>query len=149
MIKYTTDGYKIVPDKAPKGSSFSRFIPQYRLNKATGMLEEADPLDITDLCNSSRNVELKTLLSRLESGTAELTQTVRTQYEDYSDDLDDLAEALDVAESYRARFKLSEDVPVSDIFARLELERDKLKQSLESLEKAQSNADSSEVSDNV
>lgn len=145
MIKYTADGYTTVKDKEPKGTTFSNLIPQYRLNKATGMLEEAEPLDITALCNSSRNVELKELLARLESGTAELTQTVKTQYEDYSDDLDEMANALDIAEDYRERFGMNENVPVSDIFKRIEQERDKLKQSLETLEKAQEQPKQSEV----
>lgn len=148
LINYLSAEQRINGDVKPVSTKFSNLIPQFRLNKATGMLEEADPLDITALTNSSRNVELKSLLERLESGTAELTQQVKTQYNDYSDTLDELANALDVAEEYRSKFGLGEDVSVSDIFARIEQERDKLKDTLDTIAKAQTKSDV-EVVDNV
>lgn len=147
LITYRSADYRTNPDDVDKGTTFSRLVPQFRLNKTTGILEEAEPLDVTALANSARNVELKTLLSKLEAGTGELTQQLKTQYNDYSDDLDELANALDVAEEYRAKFGLSEDVSVTDIFARIESERDKLKTSLDNVIKAQH--EKSEVKDNA
>lgn len=151
LITYRNADYRMNSEDEPQGTKFSNLIPQFRLNKASGILEEAEPLDITALANSARNVELKELLSKLEAGTAELTQQLKTKYEDYTDDLDELANALDVAEEYRERFGMSEDISVSDIFARIEQERDKLKQSLENVTKAQaaSPAQSEEVKDNA
>lgn len=133
VINYRQADYRTNVDGIDSGTEFSNLIPQYRLNKASGVLEEAPPLDIQKLVNSSRNVELKQLLQRLEQGNAELTQQVNTQYNDYSDDLDELGNALDIAEEYRERFGMGVDVSVSDIFARIEAERDKLKQSLDIL----------------
>lgn len=153
VLNYRSADYRTNPEDIDCGTVFSNLIPQYRLNKATGMLEECDPIDITKLVNSSRNVELKTLLAKLEQGNAELTQSVKSQYEDYSDDLDELANALDVAEEYREKFGLDENVSVSDIFAKIEQERDKLKTTLDTLSKAQEqpNQDQSnkEVNDNA
>lgn len=133
---YRTADYRENPDEIDSGTKFSNLIPRFRLNKASGVLEPDEPLDITKLVNSSRNVELKSLLQALEAGNAELVQQVKTQYNDYSDTLDELANALDVAEDYRVRFGLGDDVSVSDIFARIEAERDKLKESLDNIEKS-------------
>lgn len=149
---YRSADYRANPDEIDKGTSFSNLIPRFRLNKAIGVLEEDEPLDITKLVNSSRNVELKSLLSALEAGTAELTTQVKTQYEDYSDTLDRLSNGLDFAEECRERFGMGSDVPVEDIIKRVGIERDKLKQSLDLLQKQQAQPEQKsnvEVTDNA
>lgn len=148
LLTYRSADYRTNPQDIDKGTVFSNLVPQFRLNKATGCLEEAEPLDVTALANSARNVELKSLLSKLEAGTAELSEQLKTQYEDYSDTLDDLANVLDVAEDYRAKFGLSDDVSVDDVFKRVAMERDKLKTSLDTIMSAQ-NKTKSEVKDNA
>lgn len=151
-MTYRNADYRANPKEIDKGTSFPSLIPRFRLDKSTGQLVETDPLDITKLVNSSRNVELKSLLSALEAGTAELTQQVKTQYNDYTDTLDELANALDIAEEYRERFGLDEDVSIDEIFNRIESERDKLKASLDALQKQPFKANDivdKEVTDNA
>lgn len=136
-MNYRSADYRANPDEIDKGTTFPTLVPRFRLNKASCLLEKDEPLDITKLVNSSRNVELKSLLSALEAGTAELTTQVKSQYEDYSDTLDRLSNGLDFAEECRERFGMGSNVSVEEIIKRVDIERDKLKQSLDLLQKQQ------------
>lgn len=129
MLSYRSATYRTNPDDIPNGSVFSNLIPQFRLNKVTGLLEESEPLDITALVNSARDVELKQLLSRLESGNAELSETVREQYEDYREKLDILSNAHETALNLAEQFGMNpEDVSISSVLKRLDDETNKLQQ---------------------
>lgn len=96
------------------GQKFSPLVPKYELNERTNELEETDPLDIDALVQSSKETSLDRTLARLmpdEEGdkvVADLTDT--------RDDLDFLADAMDVAEEWRDRLNLAPDVSINDVF---------------------------------
>ncbi|UPW41912.1 hypothetical protein [Dipodfec virus RodF1_74] len=104
--------------KAAEGQTFTRYVKQYRLNKVTDELEEIEPLDIVQLIQSSLDTCLSASLSRLmpeqpEDSAVVMLDTVR-------DDLDDLAQSLDIAEEWREKLNLGDDLSVSDVFAKMQ-----------------------------
>lgn len=119
--KYRAADYRdsVTPDTVPEAQTFNPLLKQYRLNKRTNQLEELDdPLDIQQLIDSKVETALDRTLARL-SPQQPLDGAVTDCTEDYQDDLDLIADAMDVAEDYREKLGLADDVPVDQVFQKM------------------------------
>lgn len=112
MIKYRTTNQTpadFIPQK------FSNLKPVYRLNKATNELELTDEvIDIQELVNSCKEVALNAILDRFlpQIATSDEIVTVNRM----QDDLDTMCEAINLAESYRQKYNLSDKLTYTEIF---------------------------------
>lgn len=145
-------------DEPSSGQSFSNLKPVYRLNKATGELEETDEVvDITELVNSYKDIALDNILERFIPAVNQKISDDIVEYNEMSDDVDIMREMSERAESYREKYHLSEDLTVSQVFdevqkrsAELKTRIDKASQAVKNAEKMKSEVKKSEkVSEDI
>lgn len=131
MIKFRTAGYR--EKEEPFAQSFPNTRPVYRLNKATGELEETDEvIDIDELVNSCKDTCLQACLERFipkEEDSDDLTL-----YNDMVDDLDVMAQVAERAEEYREAFNL-QGASIEEVFSYVGQHAEELKKKLEASDK--------------
>lgn len=133
MIKYRTQNYV---DKTPvKGQTFSNLKPVYRLNKVTNELEKTeDVVDIDELVQSCKEQCLNAVLEKFFP-TQQTMETAIDSYNNMIDDIDYLADAAELAESYREKFNLSDTLSITDIFKEVQKQADTLKVKIDDFQK--------------
>lgn len=100
--------------------SFENTRTDYVLNRHTNELEEKpEKIDLQSLINSAVDTALDRVLQKLMPDGSEIPDTIETDYENSIGDLDDLAQAMDIAEEYRERLGLPLEMSVSDIYKRV------------------------------
>lgn len=120
-------------DKAKQGQVFNPLVTQFRLNERTNQLEELpDKLDIRELVRSELHTALEPTLARLMPDDDEEDEIVRI-IDSSADDLDTLNEAFEVAEEWRDRLGLGDEVSHSDIFKHIQEYRDQLSDKLKNV----------------
>lgn len=103
-LKYRTASYR-EKVKSPS-QTFDTEVSQYRINKASGELEELpDKLDIQQLVQSAEQQALPNMLQHLEPPTSETEQTIDVHNE-MLDQLDILREADEYRLSLCAKYEL-------------------------------------------
>lgn len=132
QMKYKTEQTASSQNKA--GQTFNRFVPVYRLNKATNQLEKTeDVIDMQELTNSSLDMSLNSILERyLPTGTQE--QVVTEHYNKMVDDLDEMRLLNDKAEYYRQQLNLPLEYSVAQVFQAVEAKSNELKKVLDEKE---------------
>lgn len=132
QMKYKTEQTASSQNKA--GQTFNRFVPVYRLNKATNQLEKTDDvIDMQELTNSSLDMSLNSILERyLPTGTQE--QVVTEHYNKMVDDLDEMRLLNDKAEYYRQQLNLPLEYSVAQVFQAVEAKSNELKKVLDEKE---------------
>lgn len=133
-------------DKKSEVKSFKSLVPQYRLNKVTNLLEESEPLDIVKLVQSSVETALSNVLERLMPETPK--ETLYADYTQTADDLDILAEALDVAESYREKLGLSDELSAEEVFGKMSSYASDIEKKLKEIQSNVSQTNATETSSN-
>lgn len=137
-------------DEPLKGQSFSNLKPVYRLNKATGELEETDEVvDITELVNSFKDIALDNLLERfIPVANQQLSDDI-VEYNNMSDDVDFMREMSERAESYREKYHMSDDLTISQVFDEVQKRSSELKAKIDKAQQVVKNAEkvNSEVKD--
>lgn len=111
MPKYKTEQTLTVQD----GQTFSNVVKQYRLNKATGLLEECGTLDVHELVQSCKEQTLNAVLERFFPQTQ--VDDVIVEHNGLLDDLDiayDLQTRLD---GYRERYNLDVSMSNTEVLA--------------------------------
>ena len=132
QMKYKTEQSASSQNNA--GQTFNRFVPVYRLNKATNQLEKTDDvIDMQELTNSSLDMSLNSILERyLPTGTQE--QVVTEHYNKMIDDLDEMRLLNDKAEYYRSQLNLPLEYSTAQVFQAVEEKSNELKKVLEEKE---------------
>lgn len=116
-----------------KGQTFPTTKPVYRLNKATGRLEETEEViilqDVIDSC-------LETCLDRTLDRLMPKIQASEdlAQLDTMRDDLDFAMETCELAEQYREKYKLPDSYSVNDIFDHVAKEAEILKAKIETVQ---------------
>lgn len=124
-MKYKTEKEALTENAKIEGQTFEKNIPVYRLNKATGELEDSgEVVDIDALVNSSKETALSFALDRFIP--QEEYDEVKEVYDIMRDDLDLAQELTSVADSYRQKFGLGADVSVNDVFTYVRKKADEL-----------------------
>ena len=142
-IKGVSDYQETEPVKAQSFEG-AQFKPVYRLNKSTGELELTDEvIDVQALIDSCRDVCLQACLERFlpQEGQEDVIQG---QYDQYSDDLDQMSDLLETAEQYRDEFGLSPMATMEEIFAEVAKRRETARATLDNLRKKKEVADNGE-----
>lgn len=108
--------------------SFNSLVPIYRLNKVTNELEKTDEfVDIQEQINSLKEQALESMLDRFMPKLVDET----ADYTNVKGDLDMLTESFAVAEEYREKFNLGDNVTIQDIFQYVDNYSKELKKKLE------------------
>ena len=146
IVKYRVSSEKV---KGAFTQDFegTRYVKQYRLNKATNALEECEePLDVQALVNSCKDYCLQECLNRFFPADDKKSQVVQ-EYDDTLDDIDSLTEAFNVAEDYREKLGLSDEANITEIFAAMEKRSAELKKYVDVYQAQKNNI--SEVKENA
>lgn len=97
--------------------SFTNQRTEFKLNKRTNELEVLpDKTDLAQLIQSSIDTALDRVLQRLQPDVDDMPDTLEQDYDNSIDDLNDLAQAVEVAETYRERLNLPLEMSVTDIY---------------------------------
>lgn len=116
-----------------KGQTFSSTKPVYRLNKATGELENTgETVDLQAVIDSCIDTALSRALDRLMPKVEEAQDVV--QLDVMREDLDLAMETCNRAEEYREKYNLPDDYSVNDIFAHVAKEADILKAKIDTFQ---------------
>lgn len=138
VMKYRTEQdalSKSIPSPVVKLSG-TRF--EYRLNKSTGLLEKTGEIDIDELVNSFDAQTLNAIYQRFFPNTPQ--DDAIYEYGCTNDDIDKMQDAFALAESYREKYKLPEDMHFSEIFAYVSKKNIELKEKIDFVEKIKSEA---------
>ncbi|QXN75065.1 hypothetical protein [Microvirus mar18] len=135
----------IMPD--PAAQSFTNMRTEYKLDKRTNTLVELpDKTDLQELINSAVSTAFEQQIARLLVDHEQpIPDTNEQDYEDSVDDLMDFAAVLDRAEEYREKLGLPLEMPVTDVFAKVQSYSEDLKKKLS----AQSAIKKEEVKENA
>lgn len=115
MVSYKTAQTALTAEL--KGEEFQQFKPVYRLNKVTGELEKTDEvIDIVEFVNSFKDVALQSVLERFMPDVQNSIDNV-FEYKKVVSDLDIMQESANLAEEYRLKYGLSDDLSISDVFS--------------------------------
>ena len=99
----------------PEVQTFSKLKPVYKLNKITGELEDTgEVIDIDEYVNSFKDQALQVVLERFMPALSHSDDVL--EYQDTCSDLDLMQESFLVADSYRVKYGLSDDLSVRDVF---------------------------------
>lgn len=128
MLLYRTPDYRQAEDA--EAQSFDRYKKQYELdNRTDTLVAKEQKLDVQALVDSKRESCLDKSLQRLMPDVAEQSDMI-ADYTDTRDDLDMLADAFEVAEAWRDRLGLGDDVSVGDVFEKIKTYEHELKERL-------------------
>lgn len=123
------------------GQEFPTTKPVYRLNKATGMLEETgDVIVLQEVIDSCLDQVLDRTLDRLMPKVEEANDVA--QYDEMIDDLDVAMEVANKAEFYRDKLGLADNLSINDIFNAVNLEAEKLKTKIDTVQALKNDIDS-------
>lgn len=118
--------------------SSSRFKKVYRYNKTSGELEETDEIvDLQEEIDSMRDYCLQACLERFECQYSDEVATTQQNVDALQDDLDTLNSIYAVAEAYRDKYQLDDDVDIKDVFKAMYAERDQMRQHINDLKEKQ------------
>lgn len=117
LIKYRTENY--LDSEPRKAQTFENLKPIKRLNKSTGLLEETGEfIDIDELVKSSLSTTLDRILDRfLPAQDAE--DELVAERNALADDIDVLQDSFTLAEEYKQRYSLDENMSTHDVFKKL------------------------------
>lgn len=117
-MKFRTANY--VPENENVGKqTFSPMKKAYMLNENTGELEELEfPVNVQEQINSHKVSDLNEILDKFLTGE-ELPTDVSDYYSDMSE-LDVMTEAYEIAEDFRQRYGMSDDVSFDEIISEVE-----------------------------
>lgn len=125
----------------------SRFKKVFRYNKSTGELEETDEVvDLQEEIDSMRDYCLQACLERFECQYSDEISTTQQNVDVLQDDLDTLNSIYAVAEAYRDKYQLGDDVDIKDVFKAMYAERDQMKQHISALKEKQKGVTENETS---
>lgn len=128
VMKYRLQNYKDT-EKSSEVEEFSKLVPVYRLNKATGQLEKTEEtVDVHELVNSCKDTVLNSVLDRFLPDNEE--EVVQSTLNTMLDVLDIARESKNLANEYRQKFSLDEKLSDSQVFAKVQEEAEKLKVAL-------------------
>lgn len=145
MYKFKT--YESVDPLKSKGQTFDKFAPVYRLNKATGELEETDEVvDVQAVVDSCLETALDRSLDRLlpKVETAEDVAELDLMRED----LDEAMNVCNLAEEYKKSLKLDDKLSVEEVFSEVAKKAELLKARIDTV-KALKEAKDNEKTENV
>lgn len=114
-ILYRTEGTALESSENLVGQSFDENKPTYRLNKASGELEQDGTVNVQELINSAVSVALERMLDKFLPQSTEIEEKT-VELNSMNDDLDYLVEAFNKAEDYREKYNLSENLSIQDIY---------------------------------
>lgn len=114
-ILYRTEGTALESSENLVGQSFDENKPTYRLNKASGELEQDGTVNVQELINSAVSVALERMLDRFLPLSTEIEEKT-VELNSMNDDLDYLVEAFNKAEDYREKYNLSDNLSIQDIY---------------------------------
>ena len=121
----------------PKGQTFEKTAPVYRLNKATGELEKTDDVVVLqDVIDSGLETCLSKALDRLLPEVEQAEDII--QLDTMRDDLDYAQSVCDRAEEYKEKLGLDPSLSVSDVFAKFAEEAEKISQKIKDYQKSKS-----------
>lgn len=112
------------------GQKFSNLKPVYRLNKATNILELTDEvIDVTEIANSCKDMCMQSVLERFFP--TDTIQDVEQKAVDLmQEDLDSMQETIFIANTYREKFGLSDDLSISQVFDFVKSKSEQLKEDI-------------------
>lgn len=130
-MKFRTSQFNKQTDNAKV--TYSNIKPQYRLNKQTDKLEQVGTIDINEQVNSYDVQTLAKIYERFFP-TSDIDDTI---YEKnvIADDLDLMQETFSVAESYRQKYNLSEDLSMKEVFSSVKKQYDTLTEKINNYNK--------------
>lgn len=147
---YRKENYNVNKDgkTVTEGQTFDKYYQKYRLNQATGMLEDAGKVDIQELVNSNLDSCLSRVIERYLPGN-DIDDQVG-EYDAMRDDLDYLFEAGNVAEDLKERYGLDASLSISEVYDQVSVRANALKKDIDAKIQAHSgeNIVKSEVLDN-
>ena len=109
-----------------KGQTFQTTKPVYRLNKATGELEDTgETVDLQEVINSCIDTALSRALDRLMPKVEQAEDVA--QLDVMREDLDFAMETCNRAEEYREKYNLDDSLSVTDIYDYVAKQADLLK----------------------
>lgn len=115
-MKYRTADYQQQKNGTAPGQSFTPYRKDYFYDRSTGELVEKElPVNVQDQIDSYKDVALKTVLNRLLPPGDE-DDSAADDYYRLSRDLDTMLEAHDVAEEFKERYGLDEDLDMYEVF---------------------------------
>lgn len=103
MIKYRVCEY--ISNYTQK---FDYIVPEYALNEEKTALEKVGEIDIQEQLNSYKDVCLNSILRRFLEPTTEIKNTYDPRRNHV--DLIELGEAIEVANQYRVKYNLTDDI---------------------------------------
>lgn len=147
---YRKENYNVNKDgkTVTEGQTFDKYYQKYRLNQATGMLEDAGKVDIQELVNSNLDSCLSRVIERYLPGN-DIDDQVG-EYDAMRDDLDYLFEAGNIAEDLKERYGLDDSLSISEVYDQVSVRANALKKDIDAKIQAHSgeNIEKSEVLDN-
>lgn len=115
--------------------TFSYIEPEYKLNVKENRLEKVGNKDLSEMLNSNLDCALDKIISKYgflpNQSPVNLVDGVGN-VEDFDDNLQELQYICDVAEDYREKFGLAEDVSIEKIYQLVSQASDGLKSKLQS-----------------
>lgn len=113
-----------------KGQEFPETKPVYRLNKATGELEQTDEVvNLQEIINSCIDTALDRALDRLMP-KVQVAEDI-AELDTMREDLDFAMQACDLAEDYREKYNLPASYSVNEIYNHVAKEAEILKAKIE------------------
>lgn len=104
-------------DREKFQQTFTPYRDDYLLNKVTNELEKKPiPVNVQEYIDSHIESALERALERFMPQNVEESDDV-ADYTERIEDLSSMAEAMDLAEDYRDRYNLPDDMSVKDIYA--------------------------------
>lgn len=143
LMKYRMSDYRQEnhEEVSTTGQTFSNFETQYKYNKNTKMLEELpNKRDIQAEIDSYKNCALDYILEKFLPAGGQI-QEVTTRLNKYEDDLFEMSKLSQLAEDYKDRFGLSEDLSIEDVFAEVSKQSDLLKTQIDEYNKVKTELD--------
>lgn len=117
LIKYRTENY--LDSEPRKAQTFENLKPIKRLNKSTGQLEETGEfIDVDELVKSSLSTTLDRILEKflpVQNAGDELV----AERNALADDIDVLQDSFTLAEEYKQRYSLDDNMSTHDVFKKL------------------------------
>lgn len=119
--------------QSTKGQNFTRFSKVYRLNKATGDLEDTgDVIDVHELIQSCKDTSLDACLEKYLPNVTTAEDTA-INYHKSLDVLDAMLNATQLAEKYRDELELDSSLSFNDIFKKVKEHSDSLANQLKNI----------------
>lgn len=116
------------------GQTFENFKPVYRLNKITGELEDTgEVIDISEAVNSYKDLVLDEIFKRFLPTEDDQSGLVYEQSE-LVDKLDVMRQSFELADQYKERYKLPEDLSPAQVFEEMKKRSEALSKRLSEVE---------------